>query len=139
MGRRSHRSPEFRQHQTISEGAFAPGAAFDLSATIREIIAVHSAAGFRFRLKASRAGTLSAAFLRPGIAEGQFNSFRGELDGSDDVCATGNPSNVAVTADVEALLEIGAGGIIGEAYLLVEFTEGGVGAGTVTYANHCQL
>lgn len=130
-------APSYRQHQTIAKGEFAPGAAISQSGTIRVAMPIVSAGKFRFRFKASVGGTLSGKIMSPSIQEGQYANFHNELDGTDPVATTGNPASVTVTANTEALLEVND--LAGEAFLLVEFTEGGSAAGTVTYANSCQL
>ena len=144
MARTRHPAPEFRMHKTISEGDFAPGAAFLQAATIRALVPLTSASKARIRFKASRAGTLAGKFLRPGIRGGEYASFwpADDLENAE-VCTTGNPSDVSVTANTEAMMEFGTMAattdLAGEAWLLLEFTEGNVGAGTVTYCNVSQL
>lgn len=128
--------PEFRQHKTVSQGDFAPGTAIAQGETARVAIPVASATKLRFRMKASRAGDLDASFLRPGIQAGEYSRFDEELDGTAEVLTTGAPTTVAVSADTEALIEVDCAG---ESWVLVEFTEGGVGAGVITWANYCQL
>lgn len=132
-----HPQAEYRSHKTLSDGQFAPGAAIAQAAVIREIIPVSSAGRFRFRFKCSVAGTLNARFLSPGIEDGTFVKFDDDVDGTAAVSTTGAPAEVAVIADTEAVLAMTD--LCGEAYVLVYFTEENVGAGTVTYANHCQL
>lgn len=129
--------PEFRPHKTISTGEFAPGATITRAGTIRVAMAIVSAGKFRFRFKCDVAGTLTGKILSPGIDGGAFANFGNALDGNDAVATTGNPADVNVTANTEALLEVSD--LAGEAYILVEFTEDNSAAGVVTYANSCQL
>ena len=134
--------PEYRRHQSVDRGEFAPGAAIVQASTIRTIVPIASAGRFRFRFKCDVNGTLSADFLRPSIQAGKYASFDEDPneDGSyadAEVCSTGAPDDVAVTADTEAVLEVTD--LCGESYILVSFTEADEGAGNVTYANHCQL
>lgn len=132
-----HPQAEYRSHKTISSGQFAPGAAIAQSGVIREIVPINSAGRFRFRMKATVGGTLNARFLRPGIQDGTFVKFDDDLDGTAAVLTTGAPTEVTVTPNTEAVMEITD--LCGEAYVLVYFTEAGSAAGTVTYANTCQL
>ena len=133
----AHPQAEFRQHRTVFQGQFAPGAAIGNAAVIRVAIPTASAGRFRFRFKCSVNGALNAAPLSPGILSGKLVEFENELDGTDPVATTGVPTQVAVTANVEAMIEMPD--LSGEAYVLVWFTEEGVTTGTVTYANYCQL
>ena len=132
--------PEYRRHQTVATGQFAPGATITLGGSIRTIIPIASAGRFRFRFKCSVAGSLTGKFLRPSIEDGKTASFEEDEAGdyaSAEVGATGHPDAVVVVADTEALLEVTD--LCGESYILVTFTEEGSAAGTVTYANSCQL
>lgn len=132
-----HPQPEYRQNRSVAAGQFAPGAAIAQAATIRVAIPVASAGRFRFRFKTDVAGVLTAAFLRPGATAATWVQFENDLDGTDPVSTSGNPLDVAVAADTEALMEILD--LAGEAYVLLSFTEENSGAGTVTYANYCQI
>ena len=128
--------PEFRQHRTLNGGAFAPGATIAQDSTIREAIAFASAQNGRIRFKSSVAGVLSAKWLRPSLDPAFSAQFDEDVDGTAGVCVTGNPIDVAVSADTEALMVVDCAG---EGWLLLEFTEPDVGAGTVTYCNVAQL
>ncbi len=130
--------PEFRQHRTIvGDGEFIPGATIAQDSTIREAIAFTSAQNGRIRFKSSVAGTLSGKWLRPGLMQRNAASFDDDDDLSTAaVATTGNPTDVAVAADTEALMDVSCAG---EAWLLLEFVEPDVGAGTVTYCNVAQL
>lgn len=128
--------PEFRQHRTLTGGAFAPGATITQDSTIREAIAFASAQNGRIRFKSSVAGTLSAKWLRPSLNPAFAAQFDEGVDGSAGVCATGNPLDVGVSANTEVVMEVSCAG---EAWLLLEFTEPDSGAGTVTYCNVAQL
>lgn len=132
-----HAQPEYRQHKTVSQGQFAPGATIAQAGVIRMAIPINTAGRFRFRFECDVAGALTGKFLTPGLSAGAWDKFDNELDGTDRVATTGNPDPVVVTANTEAVLEITD--LCGEAYLLVEFTEENVAAGTVTFANFCQL
>lgn len=132
-----HPQAEYRQHRTVFEGQFAPGATIAQDGTIRTIIPVASAGRFRFRFKCTVTGILSAAFLSPGIAEGTLVKFENELDGTDPVSTSGNQADVEIAANTESVMEILD--LCGEAYVLISFVEGDVAAGVVTYANYCQL
>lgn len=132
-----HPQPEYRMHKTISSGEFAPGATIAQDGTIRAVIPIASAAKVRVRFQCDVGGSLVGKFLSPGLVPGDYTKFGEELDGTDAVATTGLPAAVTVTADTEALLEVND--LSGEAYLLIEFTEADVAAGTVTHANYCQL
>jgi hypothetical protein len=139
-----HPQSEYRPNQIIwgdasgdDEEQFRPGGAITKNGSIYTIIPVASGGKFRMRFEASVGGTMVSAYLKPGITPGLYKSFYHAKDGSDPVTTTGNPADVTVTADTEALLEIND--LSGEAYLLVKFTEANVAAGTVTSANICQL
>lgn len=129
--------PGYLAHKTIPKDQFAPGAAIAKNAAIRVAIPITSAGKFRFRFKCTVTGTLKAEFLSPGVLAGTYNSFQNELDGTDPVATTGNPADVTVSANTEALMEIND--LAGEGYVLITFTEANVAAGVVTYANYCQL
>lgn len=134
---RRHPQPEFRQHRTVLEGDFAPGATILQGATARIAIPCASAQTLRIRLKLDRAGTMAGSFLLPGTKAGEEAKF----DVGDDLSTaakttSGNPSNVAVTANVEALMEVD---VAGEAWFLLEYTEGGAGDATVDQLSYSQL
>ncbi len=132
-----HPQAEYRQHRTVFQGQFAPGATIAQAGTIRTIIPISSAGRFRFRFKCDVTGTLSAAFLRPGIEAGKLVQFENELDGTDPVSTSGNPDDVTIAANVENVMEILD--LCGEAYVLLSFVEDDVAAGVVTYANYSQI
>ena len=143
-----HPQTEYRMHKTVHGNAaagaeagaveqFRVGGAITKAGTIYTFVPVASASKMRFRFKSDVGGTLSAAYLSPGIIPGQFTRFGDLKDGNDLVTATGNPADVTVTGNVEAMMEIND--MAGEAWVLISFTEADVAAGTVTYANHCQL
>lgn len=134
MSTRSIPASRFRTHAAFPGTAFAEGAAIAQAGTIAVAVAVGSSSRCRFRFKASVAGTLSATFLRP--SEG--NKFEDGLFGGDAarLCESGNPDDVAVVADTEAVMEFD---VYGESWVLFQFTEENVAAGTVTHANVAQV
>ena len=130
-------APEFRQHRTLIGGEMEPGATIAQDSVVREAIPFTSAQNGRIRFKSSVAGTLSAAWMRPGLQQRNAASF----DDDDDLSTaavgiTGNPTDVAIAADTEGMMDVSCAG---EAWLLLSFTEPDVGAGTVTYCNVAQL
>lgn len=133
---RRHPQPEFRQHRTVSEGDFAPGTAIAQADTARAVIPCASAQKVRVRLKTDVGGELTGAFLLPGLIPGDYAKFDEELDGTARVTTSGNPAAVTVVGGTEAVLEVDC---VGEAYLLVEFTEENVAAGTIEQLSHSQL
>jgi len=136
MPRRRHPQAEFRQHKTLTQGQFAPGATIAQGATIREAVPCASSQTVRLRFLTDVNGTLSASFLRPGLTLEEASTFDEELDGTAEVTEAGNPDDVAVTGGTEALMEVTCAG---EAWILLEFTEENVAAGTVTHLHVSQL
>lgn len=110
-----------RELKSPAAGVLGTGAALANGTAISVVIPIAGAAVFFARFKASVAGTLSCAFLRP--------------DGTT-AYTTGNPTDVAVLANTEARLTIDT--LYGESQLKITFTPS-AGPGTVTFLDVGQL
>ena len=78
--------------------------------TYQARVNIAGASSVRVRFRASVAGTLKLTFLRPdGVTK----------------YASGNPTDVSVSANVETLIDTNA--VYGEAWALIEFVAGGSG------------
>lgn len=120
------RHPSFgaRDHRTVG-GTLADGVALATGVAVSALIPLAGSSRFRIRIKASAAGTLSSAFVRPGTTGFDAAS----------LYTTGNPTDVAVVANTETKLEISEH--YGEALLLLTYTPSG--NGTLTFCDVCEL
>jgi len=100
-------------------GAFAPAATLTNGVAVSVLIPLAGASRWRLRFKSSAPGSLACAYVRP--------------DGT--AYSSNNPSNVAVTADVETVMEVNEH--FGEAQARLTFTPSGDGA--MTYADLSQV
>lgn len=98
-------------------GALADGAAVASGIAVSVLVATAGLARFRIRFQASVAGTLAFTFCRADTANTAYS--------------TGNPDDVDVTADTEAVLEVETH--YGEGIGRVTFTPDD--DGTVTYCD----
>lgn len=93
---------------------------------MHEIVALGSSAFAAVRLKATCAGTLSFHFLGPDCNP--------ETKSLGTECTSGNPTDVAVTANTEAIIQPSPNG---EEYGVVRFTPSGSGA--ITYVDYASI
>lgn len=114
-----------RPYRRLS-GALKVGAACTNGTRIVEIVALGSSAFAAVRMKATCAGTLSFHFLGPDT-NAETGAFPTE-------CATGNPTDVAVGANTEAIIQPAPNG---EEYGLVIFTPSG--SGVITYVDYASI
>lgn len=94
-------------------GSLYAGATVANGVTYQRRINIGGASSARVRFKCSAGGTLKCSFMDP-LGQSAYT--------------TGNPSNVTVTANVEAMIDTNS--IYGEGWALIEFVSGG--AGTVS-------
>lgn len=134
-----HPKAEFRRHRTLT-GEFAPGAAIAQAGFIRQLIPVWNASRVRIRFEASVSGNLRASIPLPGIVAGELVDWPDDVDAQ--VLSADSPvETVVVAANTEVVLELGTAGnyeLCGEAYILLEFQEDNLAAGTVTKASCSQ-
>src|SRR5581483_11444345 len=113
----------------------AAGAATANGQVNYEIIPVSGALSLRVRIKvATNGGTLDVFFLGPDfdLTQEQQGVAYGSLVGT--IYATGNPTQVPITAGTEAKADVT---LNGEEYAIIKYT-GATGAGSITFCDVCQ-
>lgn len=132
-----HPQAEFRRHHTVSTGEFAPGAPIAQAGVIRTLVPIWSSSRVRIRFEADVSGNLRALIPPPGLVPGRYVHWDDDLEALAAISAEG-PSDKGVAINAEVIMELGTVDsgyeLAGEAYVLLEFTENDLGAGTVT---HC--
>lgn len=116
---------------TASSSQLAAGAALANATAVYHVVQIHGSAKVAVRLKASVAGALD---LEP-IRHWEWNA-ESDPDGSTaSAYTTGLPTQVAVSANTEALIEYTCKG---EAMVRIKFVPS-AGPGTVTYCDISQV
>lgn len=111
-------------------GNLAAAAAFVNTNILYEIVPVFGAAGVNARIKTAGAGgTIDIVFVGPDFDQNQAAATAyAALTGTK--YTTGNPTQVAVVAGTEALIQSDC---IGDGYAIIKFTA--TGTGTITYCD----
>lgn len=128
------RSPEAKVHPLRRlQHNLAVAAAYVNTTILYEIVPVLGAQKVTARFKGTAAGTLDMVFVGPDFPPypdpaTAFASLKGTL------YATGNPTQVAITANTEALI---TGTCNGEGFVIIKFT--GTATGAVTYCDVATL
>lgn len=138
-----HPPAQFHRHHTIGSGDFAPGAVIAIGATLRALIPVWSSTKVRIRFLATVAGELRALIPLPGVEAGKLADWADEDLDALAAEASPGPTQVVTVADTEAIIELGTATsdfeLAGEAYVLLEFENTAVGAGSIIQVTVSQV
>jgi hypothetical protein len=108
-------------------GALKAGATCANATAIAEYVAIPNKGDVRARIKATVGGTLSMHYMGPDVDVAA---------GTGTEYTTGNPTDVTVTANTEAMIDTGKdtdAHPIGEGYVKVIYTPSG--SGTITFCD----
>jgi|SRR6185312_3908722 len=108
-------------------GALKAGAVCVASTAMSEYVAIPNKGDVRVRIKASVGGTISLHYMGPDVDV---------TAGTGTEYSTGNPADVTVTADTEAMVDTGKdtdAHPMGEGYVKITYTPSG--SGTITFCD----
>lgn len=118
--------PELRPRPSFRvSGDLAVGASLSNGVVVDEIVPIAGSARLRVRFKASAAGALDVVLMGPNTNT--------DTEGGTQY-STGNPTQVAVSANTEAKIDVD---LYGESWALIKYTPSG--SGTITYVDVSQV